>query len=189
MQKLFTIALLLGSLASCASSIPIEVIEPSVSEVEEVPVEQPVAVASYPHMTMTSTGQRNRFGNPIYRVSMYGNGGQLIGTVNAVSGRASTQGLDRNVPNREAPLPNGKYSVSTQVVPGTEPEVGGLFLPITPLFSTGRTALGFHVDPSYNRDAREDGTAGCVGTTTKQERDFLFSYVRNHHPHYFLVGN
>lgn len=185
MQKLLSVALLLGSLASCASStqqpIQLQVIEP-VEQQQEVAV-----VASYPHMTMTSTGQRNRFGNPVYQINMYGSGGKLVGTVKAVSGRASTQGLNRHIPNREAPLPNGKYAISTQVIPGTEPEVGGLFLPITPLFSTGRSALGFHVDPSYNRDAKEDGTAGCVGTTTVQERNFLFTYVRNYRPRYFVV--
>ena len=37
------------------------------------------------------------------------------------------------------------------------------FLPISPMFGTGRSALGIHVDPSYNKDAKEDGTSGCVG--------------------------
>ena len=48
---------------------------------------------------------------------------------------------------------------------GTHPEVGGRFLPIEPLFPTGRYALGIHYDPSFQKTNGEDGTVGCIALT------------------------
>lgn len=167
--------------------IPITVVDPPPGMELEVIESEPTAAVNYPHLTMRNSGQRNRYGNPIYVVAMYDKG-RLMGTVNAVTGRAHTQQRNRNVAGTEAPLPNGQYRVATNWIGGTHPEVGGRFLPITPLFSTGRTALGFHVDPSYNKDKKEDGTAGCIGLTSVAERDRLFNFVQQHKPKYLQVA-
>jgi hypothetical protein len=189
--------LLLGSaLLSCAAKdagtvaqpipiessdgIPVEVIPPPESTEE-------VSAFTYPYLLMRPTGQVNNYGNPIYQVAMFANG-RLVSTVYAVTGRAHTQNRNRNTAGTEAPLPNGKYTVATRWTPGDSPEVGGKFLPITPMFSTGRSALGFHVDPSYNRSLKEDGTAGCIGLTSVAERDTLFRFVQQYKPRYLQVS-
>lgn len=189
MQKLsksvLVVALLSSSVFSCASTnppenIPITVEPPPNMELEEI------VVANYPYMEMRPTGRSNNFGNPIYTVVMYSEG-KVIHRVDAVTGRAHTQNKNRDVAGTEAPLPNGKYLISRKIIPGTHPEVGGLFLPITPVFRTSRSELGFHVDPSYNTNITEDGTSGCIGTTTIIERDILFNYVKKYNPRYLKV--
>jgi len=218
LKPLLTSALLVSSLLSCAAvtpteptiqdipeeipvktqedfiqekSMPLEVVPPPEGITLEVippPLEQEeVAAVNYPFLVMRPTGKTNNFGNPIFEVAMFANG-KLQHRVLTVSGRAHTQTRSRNVAGNEAPLPNGKYRVSTNVIPGTHPEVGGRFLPITPMFSTNRSALGFHVDPSFNRDPKEDGTSGCIGTTTVAERDLLFDFVRRYKPQYLQVN-
>jgi hypothetical protein len=159
--------------------IPIEVISPKETGAA-------ATVPSYNFMTMRRTGMTNRFGNPLYELQMFAYG-ELISTVLTVSGRAHTQTRNRDKSGTEAPLPNGKYSVSRQWVPGSSSEVGGRFLPISPQFNTGRFALGIHYDPSYDRNPKEDGTEGCIATTSKQDLDTVLSYVRIHKPSYLKV--
>lgn len=144
-------------------------------------------VVNYSYLDMINSGHKNKYGNPIYLVNMYKEG-QLVATVKAVTGRVHTQQKDRNVAGTEAPLPNGKYKVASYWINSNQHEVGGQFLPISPMFSTGRTALGFHVDPSYNKDKKEDGTAGCIGLTTIAERNLLFTFVQQHKPKYLQVS-
>jgi hypothetical protein len=150
------------------------------------PGQENAAIPSYAFIKMVATGKVNSFGNPIYEVLLYNNS-NLVSRLQAVTGRAHTQSKDRNVGNNEAPLPNGRYRVATSWVNGTTAEVGGRFLPITPLFRTGRTDLGFHVDPSYNRDRKEDGTAGCIGLVSVSDRDILFNFARQYRPQYLDV--
>ena len=116
------------------------------------------------YMTLTPTGLTNKLGNPLYQLSLYGNG-QLIEAYMTVTGRAYTQNYNRHQAGTEAPLPEGKYRVAREPVPGTIPEVGDRFLPIQPLFRTGRSALGIHYDPSFEKRNGEDGTSGCVALT------------------------
>lgn len=179
---LTTVSLFACLTTSCQAeptAIPIEVIPPPESAVE-------VSVASYPYLLMRPSGQSNQFGNPIYTIVMFANGRE-VGRVNSVTGRAHTQSRNRHQPGTEAPLPNGKYRVSTSWIPGSIAEAGSKFLPISPMFSTGRTELGFHVDPSFNKNPKEDGTAGCIGLTTVAEREQLFEFVRKHKPAYLNV--
>jgi hypothetical protein len=163
-------------------AVPITVEPPPADTTQEE-----VSAVTYPYLVMRPTGKVNSYGNPIYQVAIFNNG-RLVSSVNAVTGRAHTQNRNRNVAGTEAPLPNGQYRVATNWVGGTDPEVGGRFLPITPLFSTGRSALGFHVDPSYNKNKKEDGTAGCIGLTTTAERDLLFKFVQEYKPRYLKVA-
>lgn len=154
--------------------------------IDNPPLEEEVAAATYPYMVMRRSGKTNNYNNPIYEVVLFANG-RALAKVNAVTGRAHTQGLNRNIAGNESPLPNGRYSVSSTWIGGSHPEVGGKFLPITPLFQTNRSALGFHVDPSYNKNKKEDGTAGCIGLTTVTERDLLFQYAAQYKPRYLQV--
>jgi L,D-transpeptidase catalytic domain len=118
----------------------------------------------------------NKLGNPIYTVELYMNG-KIINSFNAVSGRAHTQNLNRNRSGNHSPLPDGVYSVSSSLTDGTVYEVGGKFLPITPRFSTSRSALGIHYDPSYNKNNGEDGTSGCIALTTRADRDLVYNFI------------
>ncbi len=129
----------------------------------------------------------NNLGNPIYTLEAYLDG-QRYQSFNAISGTATTQTVDRNRGNNFAPLPDGKYTVSNQIVPGTIPEVGRTFIGIFPSFQTGRTDLGIHIDPSYNKTNGYDGTAGCIGMTTTADRDALNQFVAKYQPRNLFVS-
>lgn len=137
-------------------------------------------------MTLTPTVQTNTLGNPLYQLKLYANG-QLLRVYTTVSGRASTQNRNRHRAGTEAPLPDGLYKVAQSDIPGTNPEVGRRFLPIQPLFQTGRTELGIHYDPSFEQRNGEDGTSGCIAVTNKSELDDLLNYVRIYRPKYLKV--
>ena len=138
-------------------------------------------------MTLTPTGETNVLNNPLYKLRLYANG-KLIDSFVTVSGRTSTQSKNRHQSGTEAPLPDGKYTVALSSVPGTIAEAGDLFLPIQPQFQTGRTALGFHVDPSFERNNGEDGTAGCIGLVSKEDLDKLLSFVTTYKPKFLDVN-
>jgi hypothetical protein len=128
----------------------------------------------------------NDVGNPIYTLEAYVNG-QRYYAFNAVSGTATTQNADRNRGNNFAPLPDGLYSISNQIIPGKVAEVGRTFIGIFPKFETGRNDLGIHLDPSFNKRNGYDGTAGCIGLATAAERDSINEFVSKYHPHNLLV--
>ncbi|KJH70236.1 L,D-transpeptidase [Aliterella atlantica] len=139
------------------------------------------------YLTLKPTGRTNALGNPLYQLRLYANG-QLIGTYTTVSGRAYTQNRNRNRAGTEAPLPDGNYKISKTTIPGTIAEAGERFLPIQPLFRTGRSALGIHYDPSFEKDNGEDGTSGCVALTNKQDLNQVLNYVRTYQPKYLKVN-
>ena len=128
----------------------------------------------------------NQIGNPLYTLELYMNG-KSINSLTAVSGRVNTQNRDRNRSGTHAPLPDGVYSVSNYLTNGTIPEVGGKFMPITPRFSTGRSALGIHYDPSFNKNNGEDGTSGCIALTSKADRDLVYNFVLTYKPKTLVV--
>jgi hypothetical protein len=160
--------------------IPIEVIPPP------EPGVNPVAVEAYPSIYLIPTDRRNGLGNPIYSLELYDSTGLRVASVPAVSGRSYSQNRDRNVSGTKAPLPNGQYRLAHQTIPGTVPEVGGVFLPIKPMFATGRTDLGIHWDPSFNKP-KEDGTDGCIGTIDKEGREVVLDFIRRYRPTYLYV--
>jgi hypothetical protein len=94
---------------------------------------------------------------------------------------------NRHQAGTEAPLPDGKYQVAKTSVAGTIPEAGDRFLAIQPLFRTGRSALGIHYDPSFEKNNGEDGTSGCIGLTNRGDLDFVLNYVRTYRPQYLEV--
>lgn len=138
------------------------------------------------YMTLKPTGQNNSFGNPLYDLELFANG-QLITTYKTVSGRFNTQNRDRNVAGTEAPLPNGRYGVAKHYIPGSHPEVGGRFLSISPQFYTGRSALGIHYDPSYEKSMKDDGTSGCIALTNRNDLDEVLNYIQTYQPKFLNV--
>ncbi|ACK67985.1 conserved hypothetical protein [Rippkaea orientalis PCC 8801] len=132
------------------------------------------------------TGQSNRLGNPLYLLQVYYQK-QLIYSFETVSGRHYTQDRNRHRAGTEAPLPDGQYSINRYSVPGTIAEVGGRFIEISPRFRTGRSALGIHYDPSYNKSNGEDGTSGCIGLTNRRDFEQLRRFIEVYPPQFLLV--
>ena len=162
--------------------------EPSDNYYSQTPVEpyENSQVTQGTYMTLTPTNTRNSMGNPLYELRLYANG-SLMATYQTVSGRAYSQNRNRHQSGTEAPLPDGQYQVGSGVVAGTHPEVGGRFLPIEPLFPTGRYALGIHYDPSFQKTNGEDGTQGCIALTNKSDLDQVLQYVDAYQPQYLEV--
>jgi hypothetical protein len=138
-------------------------------------------------LTKDASNPKNRFNNPIYKLTAYRNRiSQQSFRLNAVSGRSFTQTRNRYQSQTHAPLPDGSYSVATNVVNGTIPEVGGTMIPIFPKPGFNprmrRQALGIHWDPSFNRDRQEDGTSGCIGLTNRNDYRRVRDFVLTHHP-------
>lgn len=137
-------------------------------------------------MTLTPTGQTNTLNNPLYKLNLYADG-KLIDSFITVSGRTFTQAKNRHQSGTQAPLPDGKYTVATSTIPGAIAEAGEHFLPIEPKFKTGRSELGFHFDPSFDKSNGEDGTAGCIGLTSTEDLDKLLSFVGTYKPEFLDV--
>jgi hypothetical protein len=139
------------------------------------------------YMTLTPTEKANSLGNPLYELHLFANG-QLVGSYMTVSGRAYTQNRNRNTSGTEAPLPDGRYKVATVVTRGSTPEAGDRFLSIQPLFTTGRSSLGIHYDPSFEKNNGEDGTSGCVGLTNREDLSLVLEYVHTYNPQFLDVA-
>jgi hypothetical protein len=148
---------------------------------------RPPLTGNYLRLVRDPSKGTNDNGNPIYTLEAYV-GGERYQAFNAVSGIASSQQLDRNRGNNHAPLPDGLYRVSDVIVPGAVPEVGKTFIGIYPQFETGRSDLGIHVDPSFNKRNGSDGTSGCIGLTTSADRDAINEFVTKYHPHNLAVS-
>jgi hypothetical protein len=128
----------------------------------------------------------NDVGNPLYTLEAYVRG-EKYQTFNAVSGTARSQNLNRYRGENSAPLPDGLYSVSSQITAGQAYEVGRTFIGIQPKFQTGRTDLGIHLDRSFNQPNGFDGTAGCIGIATVAERDAINEFVAKYRPRNLFV--
>jgi hypothetical protein len=150
-------------------------------------VSPPPLGGNYLRLVRDPSKGTNDNGNPIYTLEAYV-GGERYQTFSTVSGIASSQQFDRNIGNNHAPLPDGLYRVSDQIVPGAVPEVGRTFIGIYPQFQTNRSDLGIHVDPSFNKKNGSDGTSGCIGLTTTAERDAINDFVLKYHPHNLYVS-
>lgn len=128
----------------------------------------------------------NSVGNPIYILETYING-ELDRRFKTVSGTARSQQADRHIGDNHAPLPDGMYAVSNWITFSNIPEVDRTFISITPKFQTNRTELGIHLDPSFNKPNGYDGTSGCIGMTTDEDRDAINHFVTKYHPNKLLV--
>lgn len=139
------------------------------------------------YMTLERTRQTNALGNPLYVLKLFYPDKPPREFI-TVTGRADTQNKNRDQAGTEAPLPSGKYKVDRQPIRATIPEAGKLFLPIKPLFRTGRTSLGIHYDPSFQKNNGEDGTSGCIGLTSPEDLEQVLDYVQTYQPKYLQVN-
>jgi hypothetical protein len=149
-------------------------------------ISRPPLSGNYLRLVRDPNRGTNDVGNPLYILEAYVRG-EKYQTFTAVSGTARSQNFNRNRGNNSAPLPDGSYNVSSQIVAGTQYEVGKTFIGIYPSFQTSRTDLGIHLDRSFNQQNGFDGTAGCIGIATVAERDAINEFVAKYHPRNLFV--
>jgi hypothetical protein len=149
-------------------------------------ISKPPLSGNYLRLVRDPNNATNDVGNPIYILEAYVRG-ERYQTFTTVSGTARSQTADRNRGDNAAPLPDGSYRVSSQVVAGVKSEVGKTFIGVYPEFKTARTDLGIHLDPSFNQTNGYDGTAGCIGIATVAERDAINDFVTKYRPQNLLV--
>jgi hypothetical protein len=158
----------------------------SSSRKEIAAVSRPPLSGNYLRLVRDPNQGYNNVGNPLYTLEAYVRG-EKYQTFTAVSGTARSQTFDRNRGSNSAPLPDGLYSVSSQVAAGTAYEVGRTFIGIYPEFKTARVDLGIHLDRSFNQTNGYDGTAGCIGIATVAERDAINDFVAKYRPRSLFV--
>ena len=150
-------------------------------------ISSPPFSGNYLRLVRDPSKGSNDVGNPIYTLEAYV-GGQKTQSFDVVSGTAKSQNADRDRGNNSAPLPDGLYTVSSQIIPGDTLEVGKTFIGVFPKFETGRNALGIHLDRSFNKTNGYDGTAGCIGMTSPADRDAINEFVLKYRPHNLSVN-
>lgn len=121
--------------------------------------------------------------DPIWTLELVSKDGTVLDSLQAVTGRASRQTANRHTAGLKAPLPVGTYRIDRAGIergPFSDPELGrGYWIPITPLFSTGRSDLGFHVDPSWGKLNGESGTSGCIGLENVDATVKLATWIKH----------
>jgi hypothetical protein len=150
-------------------------------------VSPPPFRGNYLRLVRDPRNRTNDLGNPIHTLEVY-RSGIIYQKFKATSGTASSQNRDRSFPDISAPLQDGLYTVSGQIVPDTIPEVGKTFIAVFPRFETARTDLGIHVDPSFNKRNGYDGTAGCIALTNSADRDLVNEFVLKYQPRNLFVS-
>ncbi len=158
------------------------ILDRQIAAISNTPIE-----GNYLRLIVDASKGKNSVGNPIYTLEAYVNGRKLQ-SFNVVSGTANTQKFDRDRGNNFAPLPDGLYNVSDLIIPGKTPEVGRTFISISPKFETNRNELGIHLDRSFNKGNGYDGTAGCIGMITPQDRDAINKFVTKYRPRNLFVN-
>lgn len=128
--------------------------------------------------------------DPIWTLQLVANG-QVVDTLPALTGRFNRQTANRHVAGNKSPLPKGAYSIDRIGIdrgPFYDPELGkGYWVPITPLFNTGRSALGFHQDPSWGKGNGESGTSGCVGLESPEATAKLVDWIKHYNVQTLVV--
>jgi hypothetical protein len=158
------------------------ILDRQIAAISNTPIE-----GNYLRLIVDTSKGKNSMGNPIYTLETYVNG-RRVRAFNVVSGTANTQNIDRDRGNNFAPLPDGLYNVSDLIIPGKTPEVGRTFISIAPKFETNRNGLGIHLDRSFNKGNGYDGTAGCIGMITPQDRDAINNFVTKYRPRNLFVN-
>jgi len=141
-------------------------------------------IASSAFLTLRKTNETiPKTKDPVWRLSLISKDGVVLDSLIAVTGRASRQTADRHTAGTKAPLPKGDYRIDTMGIergPFPDPELGrGFWIPITPMFSTGRSDLGFHVDPSLGKLNGESGTSGCIGLENTDATVKLVTWIKH----------
>lgn len=140
------------------------------------------------------TGEKvQQTGDPVWKVALVDSSGKELDALKALSGRASKQTANRHQGGNKSPLPDGVYSIDNYGIergPFSDPELGyGYWVPITPLFNTGRSALGFHQDPSWGKMNGESGTSGCVGLESPEATAKLVDWIRTYKVNKVIVAS
>lgn len=121
--------------------------------------------------------------DPIWDLQLVTKEGVVLDNLSAVTGRASRQNHDRNTAGNKSPLPPGVYRIDRLGIergPFSDPELGsGYWVPITPMFNTNRSDLGFHVDPSWGKQNGESGTSGCIGLQNTDATVKLVTWIKH----------
>lgn len=130
------------------------------------------------YVRIVESGRSNSVGNPIKNVQVIIDK-KIVATFSALSGTSRTQNISRNIAGNAAPSPFGEYTIASSQVPGIPRETGGVFLPYTPNFRTNRSALGYHIDPSWGKSNGRDGTAGCMAFRTLTEYNQFVDLVHS----------
>lgn len=129
--------------------------------------------------------------DPIWELTLMSVQKVPLETLPSVTGRAYRQTADRNQGGTKAPLPKGIYRVERMGIeagPFGDPELGrGFWVPITPLFATGRSSLGFHQDPSWGKRNGESGTSGCIGLQSAEDTMKLVTWIKHYNIHRLIV--
>jgi lipoprotein-anchoring transpeptidase ErfK/SrfK len=141
-------------------------------------------------LRLIKTGERTTANDPVWQLQLV-KGDQVLSTLNAVTGRADRQQLNRHTSGNKSPLPQGTYRVDRREIVResfSDPELGsGYWVPITPMFATGRSTLGFHHDPSWGKKNGESGTSGCIGLRTAEDTMTLVDWIKHFNVHKLVV--
>ena len=131
--------------------------------------------------------------DPIWRVSLVDGTGKQLETLDALTGRSYRQTANRHQGGNKSPLPGGVYNIDRYGIdrgPFDDPELGnGYWVPITPLFNTGRSALGFHQDPSWGKTNGESGTSGCIGLRSAEATATLVEWIKKYNVNKLIVAS
>lgn len=140
--------------------------------------------------TVVATRTANTIGGGlrVYKTQLIDGNGNVINTVRGISGRVGKQ-IPSHTAGSQTPLPFGTYKFDS---PGyvdfsAGGEFGGVWSPVTPTFSTGRSGIGIHYDPSCFANSSQTGTSGCFATPTQEERDIMTQFIQTYKPVYFIV--
>lgn len=155
---------------------------PSIQFKDKVPPLPPISNAPFLILKKTSKTIKETK-DPIWSLELISKDGAVLDKLQAVTGRASRQAVNRHIAGTKAPLPIGTYRIDRAGIergPFSDPELGrGYWIPITPLFTTGRSDLGFHVDPSWGKLNGESGTSGCIGLENVDATVKLTTWIKH----------
>lgn len=143
-----------------------------------------------PVLMLVKTAEFTSAKDPIWQLRLVKND-KVLSTLPAVTGRATRQDYNRNQSGNKSPLPQGTYVIDRKSIVResfSDPELGhGYWIPIYPSFPTGRSALGFHHDPSWGKNNGESGTSGCIGLRTPEDTLTLVEWIKHFNVHKLIV--
>lgn len=157
-------------------------LRPSIQFTDQLPPLPPLSNA--PFLILKKSAQTIKTTkDPIWTLQLISKDGTVLDSLQAVTGRASRQAANRHTAGTKSPLPAGTYRIDRAGIergPFSDPELGrGYWIPITPLFATGRSDLGFHVDPSWGKLNGESGTSGCIGLENTDATVKLVTWIKH----------
>lgn len=154
---------------------------------KDPPMPPPVSPVTRPGYALVLEKTKETVPNtkdPVWKLALVDQTGKELGTLKALSGRSYRQTANRNQGGNKSPLPSGVYSIDHYGIergPFGDPELGkGFWVPITPMFSTGRSDLGFHQDPSWGKMNGESGTSGCIGLDSAESTSQLVQWIKRY---------